>query len=627
MPDETASRPMNSRLGASAWQLRAMFSQAAVGIAVADEQGRIIEANEKACAILGYGADELRGMPVLELTHPDDAQRTCEWIARLRAQEFTSYSIEKRYLRKDGSITWCNTTVTLLRGLPGQGNQYFGILQPVDDRRQDEELRNRLAAVVDSSDDAIITKTLDGIITTWNPGAERMFGYTAGEAVGQPVTLLIPGEHADEEPAILERLRRGERVDHYETVRQRKDGAVIHVSLCVSPLRDGSGRVIGASKIARDITRQKQTEAALREADRRKDEFLAMLAHELRNPLAPIRQAAALAGAPDASEDQKRWSQQVIERQVRHMSGLLDDLLDTARITRGSLDIKPAATTLGAIVDAAVETARPAIEARNHSLQVDLEDRGAALLGDQLRLAQILSNLLTNAAKYTDPGGSIIIRGSAGEREVELAVIDDGIGIAPEVLPDLFTMFMQVSSTRERSDGGLGIGLALARGLAELHGGTIEARSEGAGRGSQFIVRIPRTLPPVPVQDVPAPPADAASRNVLIADDNEDAADTLAMLLQVFGHRVTVAHDGEQALRSYQQVQPEFALLDIGMPGMDGYEVARRIRALGRPVTLVALTGWGQAADKALAADAGFDRHFTKPVDPDRILELLAAPT
>ncbi|MFO7324707.1 MAG: PAS domain S-box protein [Pseudomonadota bacterium] len=626
MRDEVTGRHGGTGLGASARQLRAMFSQAAVGIAIVDERGRVLDANDKACAMLGYGADELRGKTVLELTHPDDVERTREQIARLIQHEVTSYTIEKRYVRRDGSATWSNTTVTLLRGLPGQGHQFFGILQPLDDRRQNEEMRNRLAAVVNSSDDAIITKTLDGIITTWNPAAERMYGYRADEAIGRPVMMLIPEDHAEEEPAILQRLRRGEHVDHYETVRRRRDGTLIHVSLSVSPLRDGTGRVIGASKIARDITRQKQHEAALRDADRRKDEFLATLAHELRNPLAPIRQAAALAGAPGASEEQKRWGHEVIARQVRHMSALLDDLLDIARITRGSFDLRPASTTLGAIVDAALETARPTIEARRHSLRVDLEHREAELVGDPLRLSQVLSNLLTNAAKYTDPGGNIAVRGNAGDTQVELAVIDDGIGIAPEMLPEVFGMFTQVKSARARSDGGLGIGLALARGLAELHGGSIEARSEGPGRGSEFIVRIPRRLPDASTQaETPAAPAaDSASRTVLIADDNEDAAQTLAMLLEVFGHRVAVAHDGEQALRCFEQMRPEFALLDIGMPGMDGYEVARRIRALGRPVTLVALTGWGQATDKARAMQAGFDRHFTKPVDPDRIVELLA---
>src|SRR5690606_16158000 len=301
----------------------------------------------------------------------------------------------------------------------------------------------------------------------------------------------------------------------------------------------------------REIASREAAETRLRDADRRKDEFLATLAHELRNPLAPIRQAAALAGAPGSSDEQKRWGHEVIARQVRHMSALLDDLLDIARITRGSFDLRLAPTTVGAIVDAAVETARPTIESRSHALRVDVEHRNAELVGDALRLAQILSNLLTNAAKYTDPGGNITVRGTALETQVEFSVSDNGIGIAPDVLPEVFQMFTQVKSTRARSDGGLGIGLALARGLVELHGGTIEAHSEGPGRGSTFTVRIPRTRPAGAKSSAPSTTASvrSTSHSVLIADDNEDAAQTLAMLLEVFGHRVTVAHDGEKALR------------------------------------------------------------------------------
>ena len=612
----------------TAQQLRAMFHAAPVGFAVTDHDGRFIEVNEAACTMLGYTLRELRSLTYLDLTHPEDILRTREMVRRLRSGETTSHALQKRYLRKDGSTLWSSTTVTRVGGTGDEQDRYLGILQQVNDSQQNEEVKSRLAALVDSSDDAIITKTLDGVITTWNPAAQKMYGYSASEVIGQPVTMLIPDDHADEEPEILQRLRRGDRIDHYETVRRRKDGGIIHVSLSVSPIMDSNGRIIGASKIARDITRQKRDEAALRDADRRKDEFLATLAHELRNPLAPIRQAAALAASADSTEDQRRWGHEVIARQVQHMSELLDDLLDIARITRDSFDLRPAPTTLGAIVDAAVETARPAIESRSHALRVQVEQRDAGVVGDPLRLAQILSNLLTNAAKYTDPGGNITIRGMAREDEVEFSVIDNGIGIPADMQEEVFLMFTQVKSTRARSDGGLGIGLALAQGLAQLHGGRIEARSEGPGRGSEFIVRIPRRLPTTGAGPRPPAPAkpDGVSRCVLIADDNEDAAQTLAMLLEVCGHRVLVAHDGEQAVRHYTQHRPDFALLDIGMPGLDGYEVARRIRALGAPVTLIALTGWGQAADKARAMEAGFDLHFTKPVDPDRIIELLAAP-
>jgi PAS domain S-box-containing protein len=377
----------------------------------------------------------------------------------------------------------------------------------------------------------------------------------------------------------------------------------------------------------REIHNRERAEAALREADRRKDEFLATLAHELRNPLAPIRQAALISQAPTATEAQKRWSHDVISRQVQHMSLLLDDLLDVSRITRGTLELRRQATELAAIVDAAVETARPAIDAKRHQLLVEVPSIPVRFAADPLRLAQVLSNLLTNAAKYTDPEGQIRLGASVAEGTLTISVTDSGIGIPAQDIPGIFAMFSQVKSTQDRSEGGLGIGLALAKGLVELHNGTVEARSRGVGFGSEFIVRLPLSNARVLSSHASAAQhaAPARSRKVLIADDNRDAADSLAMLLRMDGHEVAVAYDGPQALAMLTQAPPEVALLDIGMPGLDGYEVARRVRhgPLARAVTLIAVTGWGQDRDKAQAHAAGFDHHFTKPVDPQRLSELL----
>jgi PAS domain S-box-containing protein len=380
-----------------------------------------------------------------------------------------------------------------------------------------------------------------------------------------------------------------------------------------------------------EIERREQAEATLREVDRRKDEFLATLAHELRNPLAPIRQAAMISKAPSSTDAQKRWSHDVIARQVHHMSLLLDDLLDVSRITRGTLQLRKQATELASVIDAAVETARPALDVKRHKLTIDIPDTPIHLSADPLRLAQVLSNLLTNAAKYTDPGGEIRIAGRAANGAVEIDVTDTGIGIAREVLPDIFQMFSQVKATHDRSDGGLGIGLALARGLVELHGGAIEARSEGHGHGSTFRVRLPLGSVDVPTyvggtagarEDLPR------KRRILLADDNHDSAHSLATLLRLEGHEVTVVHDGRKALAAFSEVAPDFALLDIGMPGLNGYQVAEGIRAAapGAPVVLVAVTGWGKDSDKARARAAGFDHHFTKPVEPDRLLELIRKP-
>jgi PAS domain S-box-containing protein len=393
------------------------------------------------------------------------------------------------------------------------------------------------------------------------------------------------------------------------------------------PIRDEAGHVQRWAGINLDISRLKNTERALLEADRRKDEFLATLAHELRNPLAPIRQATIISMSPGASDEQKQWSHEVITRQVRHMSLLLDDLLDISRITRGTLELRTEMADLAEVVEAAIETSRPVIDSKLHSLQLDLPAEPTHFAADPLRLAQVLSNLLTNAAKYTDPRGSIQIRAAADDRNVEISVIDSGVGLTQDALSAVFTMFSQVRSTQDRSEGGLGIGLALSKGVVELHGGTLEAHSAGPGKGSEFIVRLPRrtlagSLPPPTTATAPA---QANKRRVLIADDNRDAADSISMLLQMAGHEVTVAYDGQQALESIETLRPEVALLDIGMPGLDGFEVARRVRLdiRIRNTLLIAVTGWGQASDKARALAAGFDLHFTKPVEPATLIELL----
>jgi signal transduction histidine kinase len=377
-----------------------------------------------------------------------------------------------------------------------------------------------------------------------------------------------------------------------------------------------------------ELESRENAEAALRDADRRKDEFLATLAHELRNPLAPIRQAALISKAPGATEAQKRWSHDVIDRQVQHMSLLLDDLLDISRVTRGTLALRMQPTELASVIDAAVETARPTIDGKRHLLSVEIPREPVRFTADPLRVAQVLSNLLTNAAKYTDPEGQIRLTATCEADDVIIRVADTGIGISAAALPRVFNMFSQVHSTTDRSEGGLGIGLALAQGLIELHGGKIEAGSAGLGCGSEFTVRLPRTALVEAPQGLSSS-ADFApailSRRILIADDNRDSAETLAALLRLDGHEVTTVHDGPVALSAFGEFKPEVALLDIGMPGLTGYEVARKMRqsASGAALTLIAITGWGQDVDKQRAHAAGFDHHLTKPVDPHRLADLL----
>jgi signal transduction histidine kinase/CheY-like chemotaxis protein len=370
-----------------------------------------------------------------------------------------------------------------------------------------------------------------------------------------------------------------------------------------------------------------RAEESLRDTDRRKDEFLATLAHELRNPLAPIRQAAMISQTPGATEAQKSWSHDVITRQVRNMSLLLDDLLDISRITRGTLDLRIEPTNLASVVESAIETARPAIEAKRHTLTVELPHVPVPLEVDTLRLSQVLSNLLMNAAKYTDPDGHVRITGAVIGGELQLHVIDDGVGIESANLPHIFDMFAQIRTGRDRSDGGLGIGLALSRGLVGLHGGRLEAQSAGLGAGSTFTIYLPLAARAIPVVPPVVQPAQrVASRRVLVADDNIDAGESLAMLLRLDGHEVEIATNGSDAVSMFASSRPEVAILDIGMPGLSGYEVAQRVRELsaGHDVMLIAVTGWGQESDKARAREAGFDYHFTKPVEPEALTALLS---
>jgi PAS domain S-box-containing protein len=403
------------------------------------------------------------------------------------------------------------------------------------------------------------------------------------------------------------------------------------------PMRDEHGRLTGWAGINLDIGRLKQTEQALREADRRKDEFLATLAHELRNPLAPIRHAVRVLDAPGADEHQRRWGREVIARQVRQMALLLDDLLDVSRITRGQLELRRDYVELATIVEVARETARPLFEAKRHVLEVELPAAAVRLDVDPLRLSQVIGNLLTNAAKYTDAGGHVVLRAAVSGRDLVITVRDTGIGLGPEVIPRLFTMFSQVNSAIDRAEGGLGIGLALVKGLVALHGGHVEARSEGPGRGSEFVVDLPDVVVTRAAPLVDAPSAGEATveagagrmtnrARVLVADDNRDAATTLAMMLELAGYRVSTAFSGIEALAAGAREQPQALLLDIGMPGLNGYETARRIRqeAWGRHVVLVAITGWGQEEDKRNATAAGFDLHLTKPVDPAQLEAALA---
>ena len=490
-----------------------------------------------------------------------------------------------------------------------------------------------LSAIVESSDDAIISKSLDGMIQSWNAGAERLFGYSAQEAVGRHVSLIIPQDRIQEEDRIIATLKEGKRVDHFETERKRRDGRRIPVSLTISPIYDDTGRVIGASKIARDVTDRKRMEDDLRQlaanlalTDQRKDEFLATLAHELRSPLAPLSNMIEVLKRSEKEPVKAAQARDTIDRQLRHLVRLVDDLLDLNRITYNRLELRRSEIPLTPIIQQAVEASRPLIDSSRHELRVNLPPNPIYVNADPNRLAQVFGNLLHNSAKYTPPGGRISVTAERRDDEAVVTVRDTGSGIPADKLDRIFEMFLQLDPSPERAQGGLGIGLTLVKRIAQMHGGTVEARSEGEGRGAEFLVRLPamkeapKGATPAQVEENAAP-----STRILIVDDNRDSADSLAMLLSLAGHQTFVANDGVEAVEAAERHRPETILLDVGLPRMNGHDVCRKIREKpwGQDMMIVAMTGWGQDEDRRKTHDAGFDGHLVKPVNYPALLELL----
>jgi PAS domain S-box-containing protein len=504
------------------------------------------------------------------------------------------------------------------------------------------ESEERLRLLVESTEDyAIILLDPEGKVVSWNPGAERILGYSAEEIIGRPFELFFsPEDTAAGRPAHELQLatETGRAAD--ENWRVRRDGTRFWASGVTTPLRDDSGGLRGFAKILRDLSERKRLEEALRfraeqlaESDRRKDAFLAMLGHELRNPLSPIRNAAEVMRRHGLNDATLKWVHGVIERQAGDLSRLVDDLLDIARINQDKITLRRELIELSAVVRQAVETTRPQIEARGHTFSVSMPDEPVWLDADATRLRQVLANLLNNAAKYTEPGGRITLiatTAKAGSGELGIVTIrvrDTGVGISSELLPRVFEPFIQADNSLARTQGGLGIGLTLVRRLCEMHGGGVEAFSDGPGKGSEFVVRLPtRAAPaPSPTRNSKLELA-SGGRTVLVVDDNVDAAESLAMVLGLHGYNVRTLHDGAAAVAAVRHEPPEAVVLDIGLPQMDGYEVARLLRSspTGKQLLLIALTGYGQAEDKQRAEKAGFDYHLVKPVDPMTLEKLLA---
>ena len=803
--DVTDRRRAEETLRKQSEWLRVTLASIGDAVITTDTEGRVTSMNPVAQALTGWSEEEGRGRPlddVFRVRNELTGQPVENPAARaLRAGAIVGLANHTLLVGRDGSERAIDDSAAPIQDDEGTVLGVVLIFRDVTDGRRAVESRLLLSAIVESSEDAIISRDLDGTIVSWNKGAERLYGYTADEVIGRPLAMLVPPDHPDELPDLMERLARGERVEHFETVRLRKDGGRVDVSLTISPVRDAEGRIVGASKIARDITEQKREEqrtrfladasaslaeltdfestlqriaalavpafadlcavdvpdadgsvrrlaitcadpakekavedlrrfpprptdgagimkvlrtgvaewretvpdsvlqeiaqggehlrvlrdlglksyicvpllsrarmlgvlsfamaesgrsyrpgdlraaedlasraaiavenasllAALRESDQRKDEFLAVLAHELRNPLAPVRNALQLLQLKGPPTPELQWARQVIDRQVHQMTHLVDDLLDVSRIRSGKIELRRERVELATVVHSAVETSRPLIEKWGHELTVSIPPEPIYLDADVTRLSQVLLNLLNNAGKYTEPGGRIALLAERDGDQVLIRVKDTGIGIPQQMLTRIFDMFTQIGQPLDRSQGGLGIGLTLVKRLTEIHGGSVEARSPGPGKGSEFILRLPmadHVESPEPLQAASEERASTPSSRILVVDDSVDAAESLAMLLRFAGHQVETAHDGLAAVEAASRFQPDIVLLDIGLPKMNGYDAGRRIReAQGDGVILIALTGWGQDQDRLRSKEAGFDHHMTKPISFDALQDLLA---
>jgi PAS domain S-box-containing protein len=609
-----------------------------------DRDGNILSWNAGARRIKGYEESEIVGKHFsLFYTYEDIAREwpTHELKTALREGRFED---EGWRVKKDGSRFWANVVITALRDDGGKLLAYSKITRDLTERkRQEEDLRQseeRFRLLVEGvSDYAIYLLSPEGIVTSWNLGARRIKGYEASEIIGQHFSRFYDAEGIESgQPwAELAVAREHGRAED-EGWRIRKDGSRFWARVVVTALHNADGRLRGFAKVTQDLTQRRHAEA-LEEAAGKITNFIAVLAHELRNPLAPIRNAVQLLEHLSPGDRQYEGVRQIIDRQSSQLSRIVDDLLDVNRITRGTLQINFATIALGDVVARAIEAARPTIEQGEHTLELDLPATPVHVLGDELRLNQALLNILNNAARYSERRGRIIVKVSStagpGARVAAISVRDTGYGIDAEMIGSIFGMFIQGRDPMRRSGAGLGIGLALARSIVELHHGTLVAQSGGIGKGSEFTIQLPLVDAPTAAatagKESAKPLSISASApgekcRILIVDDNVDAAVTLASLLKKHGNEVHCAYDGQEALSEFEAFGPDIVLLDIGMPGMDGLAIARRLRATKRAPRplIIAITGWGKPEDEERSRDAGFDFHLVKPVEEQTIIGLIA---
>jgi len=619
-----------------------------IGVWEADLLTGVLRVSERFATMFGLpsGMDVASGGELRGRVHPDDRERVkAAFEAALDGGK--DYSVEYRTLDHDGRVRWFSSKAVVVRDDGGRPLRAVGTAADITARKRAEETHAYLAALVESSDDAIIGKTLDAIVTSWNKGAERLFGYSAEEMIGQPIGRIVPPDRPDDASKILAVIGRGERVDHYETERTHKDGRRIYVSLTVSPIKDAAGTIVGASKIARDVTERRladeererllaearEARAEAEAASRAKDQLLSIVSHELRTPLASMMGWVRVLGQGKLTPERTARALKTIERSGRMQAEMIDDLLDVSRIVTGRLRLNLGQVDLRAVAQAALDAIRPDAVAKGVRLEASLDAGVTIVVGDVIRLEQVVSNLLNNAVKFTPAGECIELRLERIDREVRIVVRDTGRGIAPEFLPQIFEPFRQADDVKLRKSGGLGLGLAIVRSLVEQHRGTVRAESGGEGSGSTFTITLPLSdeLVVEPADPEDGSPADIPRLDgvrVLIVDDEMDTCEALGALLEERGATVTAVGSVRDAREALDKWQPDVLMSDIRMPGEDGYVLVRHLRGTSlRAIPAVAITAYHHEEDGDRTAAAGFDACVSKPVEPDGLVVLLASLT
>jgi PAS domain S-box-containing protein len=635
--------------------LKATFEQAAIGIGLADLEGRFVDANRRFAEILGYSREEMLGLGFLDITHPEDVADTEAHLRRLLSGEVREYSLEKRYLRRDGASVWSNTSVTLVRDQAGRPMRFIGAVEDITRRKETEEQLRRSnefnRTVIESSRDCIKTLALDGTLLWISERGQRTLCVEdAAEILGKCwVDFWDPSERQAAREALAEAIQDGNAdfVGHFPI-----DGATRWWEVAITPIFDSAGKPESLLAVSRDITErvaleeerkqllesERAARAAAERASRMKDDFLATLSHELRTPLGAILGWSQLLRTGTMDPDNLVKGLETIERNARVQTQLIEDLLDMSRITSGKvrLDIQP--VDPATVVEAAIETVGPSAEAKGIAISRVLDPNAGLLSGDPGRLQQMVWNLLSNAIKFTAKGGKVQVVLHRVNSHIEISVADTGAGIDPEFLPRIFERFSQADGSSTRTFGGLGLGLAIVKHLVELHGGSIVARSAGLGRGATFTLQLPLSVVQhdtkgrvhprsVPTGAMGMKMADLSGVKVLMVDDEPDGRELVKRVLSECGAAVATAASASEALSRLEADWPDVLLTDIGMPHVDGYELLRHVRALqrGRYLPAVALTAFARSEDRIRALNAGFALHLSKPVEPSELIATVAS--